>query len=107
MDSHSVRSEKQGDITIVTLDRPEVRNAVDSATARALHEAFLAFEADADARVAVFHGDNGHFCAGWDLQFGAKLQAAGTGALDNLDYSLQDVKPIGPWGRLGCCCPSQ
>ena len=97
MDKQSVRSEQQGDITIVTLDRPEVRNAVDSATARALHEAFLAFEADADARVAVFHGDNGHFCAGWDLQFGAKLPP-GANALSDLDYSLQDVNPAGPMG---------
>lgn len=99
MDSQNVRSEKQGDVTIVTLERPEVRNAVDSATARALHEAFLAFEADAHARIAVFHGANGHFCAGWDLQFGAKLQAGGdAGALADLDYSSRDVQPVGPMG---------
>ena len=62
-----VRTEQLGPVTVVTLDRREVRNAVDSQTARALHEAFLAFEADTNARIAVFHGAHGHFCAGWDL----------------------------------------
>lgn len=97
MDKHGVRIEKLDDVTVVTLDRPEVRNAVDAATAQALHAAFLGFEADADARVAVFHGDNGHFCAGWDLQFGASLQD-GTAVVQGLDYQLQDVQPAGPMG---------
>ena len=57
----SVSIEKDGDVTGVTLDRPDVRNAVDSDHARALYEAFLAFDADDNARVAVFHGAHGHF----------------------------------------------
>src|SRR3954468_7039605 len=57
-----VRSEKIGDVTVVTLDRPEVRNAVDGDTACRLYEPFLAFDSDASARLAVFHGANGHFC---------------------------------------------
>ena len=68
-----VRSEIIDGITVVTLDRPQVRNAVDRDTALALHAAFLAFEADTDSPVAVFHGAHGHFCAGWDLQAGAQL----------------------------------
>src|SRR5688572_3506310 len=64
--SESVHVESVGAVTVVTLNRPEVRNAVDAATARLLYDAFIAFEADAAARVAVFHGANGHFCAGWD-----------------------------------------
>lgn len=72
----NVHTESLGPIRVVTLDRPEVRNAVDSATARELHAAFLAFEDDADARVAVFHGAHGHFCAGWDLQAGARVAKA-------------------------------
>lgn len=92
-------SEKRGDITVVTLRRPEVRNAVDAATATALYEAFLAFEADAGARVAVFHGANGHFCAGWDLQHGARLAAeGGAGVLDALDFAPGDARPPGPMG---------
>ncbi len=63
-----VRVEKQGPVTTVILDRPEVRNAVDRATADALAEAFRAFEADDGARVAVLWGANGTFCAGADLK---------------------------------------
>jgi enoyl-CoA hydratase len=69
----AVQVEKLGDVTVVTLSRPAVRNAVDSATALALYQAFVAFEQDPCAKVAVFHGAHGHFCAGWDLQFGAQF----------------------------------
>ncbi len=94
----SVTTEQQDDIWIVTLDRPDVRNAVDSPTAHALHAAFLAFEDDATAKVAVFHGANGHFCAGWDLQHGAKLAASGdTSGLD-LDFNADDPRALGPMG---------
>ncbi|QJW85108.1 crotonase/enoyl-CoA hydratase family protein [Ramlibacter terrae] len=97
---NAVRSEQRGDITIVTLDRPQVRNAVDSATARRLHEAFLAFDADANARVAVFHGANGHFCAGWDLQYGARMaqEEGGANVLAGLDFEPGDAQPPGPMG---------
>ncbi|MCC7059511.1 MAG: crotonase/enoyl-CoA hydratase family protein [Burkholderiaceae bacterium] len=57
-----------GPVTIVILSRPEARNAVDRATAEALAGAFERFDADADSRVAVFGGANGHFCAGADLE---------------------------------------
>ena len=70
---NTVATEIFDDIFVVTLNRLEVRNAVDGDTAQALHAAFLAFEDDPLARVAVFHGANGHFCAGWDLQHGARL----------------------------------
>jgi len=60
--------EKDGPITIITLSRPEVRNAVDRQTACELAEAFRAFDADENARVAVFTGDQGQFCAGADLK---------------------------------------
>jgi enoyl-CoA hydratase len=91
----SVTIEHLGPVTVVTLDRPDVRNAVDAATAQALHEAFLAFDADDSARVAVFHGANGHFCAGWDLQAGAKLAGS---SLDQLDFDASDEQPLGPMG---------
>ncbi len=64
----SVTTEKNGAVTTVVLDRREVRNAVDGATARALAEAFLAFENDDEASVAVFVGAHGTFCAGADLK---------------------------------------
>lgn len=98
----SVLIEKDGEITVVTLDRPDVRNAVDSAHARALYEAFLAFDTDDSAKVAVFHGAHGHFCAGWDLQFGAKMLRApppdGQGVLSGLDFQAEDDQPLGPMG---------
>jgi enoyl-CoA hydratase len=98
----TVKVEKDGEITVITLDRPDVRNAVDSAHARELHQAFLAFDADDGAKVAVFHGANGHFCAGWDLQFGAKLlREAGGGeapVFADLDFEATDSQPAGPMG---------
>ncbi|MEZ0111965.1 enoyl-CoA hydratase [Catenulispora sp. EB89] len=64
----AVRTEKSGPVTTVILHRPEVRNAVDPATALALLAAFREFEEDADAHVAVFYGEGGTFCAGFDLK---------------------------------------
>ena len=100
--SDTVLVTRHGAITLITLDRPEVRNAVDAATAQALHRAFLEFDADPAARVAVFHGAHGHFCAGWDLQAAARMQAQGTApgpaALSSLDYAADDPDPLGPMG---------
>ncbi len=55
-------------VTVVTIDRPEVRNAVDRATAAELADAFRAFDADSAHDVAVLTGANGTFCAGADLK---------------------------------------
>lgn len=98
--SATVHVERLGPVTLVTLQRPEVRNAVDAGTAAELHRAFLAFDADEEARVAVFHGAHGHFCAGWDLQRGAELarQPGGADVLAGLEFSPGDAKPLGPMG---------
>ncbi|WP_405102308.1 crotonase/enoyl-CoA hydratase family protein [Micromonospora sp. NBC_01412] len=63
-----VRVERAGAVTTVILDRPAARNAVDGPTARALADAFRAFEADPEAAVAVLWGAGGTFCAGADLK---------------------------------------
>src|SRR4051812_35568822 len=63
-----VRVQRDGPVTTVILDRPAVRNAVDGPTADLLAEAFRAFEADDDARVAVLWGAGGTFCPGADLK---------------------------------------
>ena len=95
----AVTTEVIDDIHVVTLNRPEVRNAVDGDTAQALHAAFIAFEDDPAAKVAVFHGAHGHFCAGWDLQHGARLAASGgAGGMDALDFHSDDARVIGPMG---------
>ncbi len=64
----SVHSEASGPILTVTIDRPEVRNAVDRGTAATLADAFRAFDADDDLGVAVLTGAHGTFCAGADLK---------------------------------------
>jgi enoyl-CoA hydratase len=66
--AHSVHIDKQPHIWTVTLSRPARRNAVDLLTAQALADAFRAFDADPEARVAVLYGDHGTFCAGADLK---------------------------------------
>lgn len=68
MSSPAVRIERSGPVTTVILSRPERRNAVDRPTADALVEAFLAFDRDPHAAVAVFAGGDGAFCAGADLK---------------------------------------
>ena len=60
--------EKNGPVTTIIINRPEVRNAVDRLTAGELAKAFRAFEADDEARVAVLTGAGGYFCAGADLK---------------------------------------
>src|SRR5258707_15897683 len=64
----AVLVERDGPVTIVSINRPHCRNAVDGATARKLYDIFLAFDADETASVAVFTGTGGYFCAGADLK---------------------------------------
>jgi len=64
----AVSVERTGPVSTVILSRPAARNAVDGPTAAALVDAFLEFEADPDAAVAVLYGDGGTFCAGADLK---------------------------------------
>jgi enoyl-CoA hydratase len=85
----SVTVEKQGPVTTVILHRPEVRNAVDNATAAALADAFRAFDTDPEQRAAVFWGAGGTFCAGADL----KVVAAGA---PPRRYTVEGDGPMGP-----------
>jgi enoyl-CoA hydratase len=88
---NGVRVEKNGKVTTVILSRPEVRNAIDTATAAALYQAFLEFEDDQHAAVAVLWGEGGHFCAGADLK------AIASGDLNELADYLPNAKgPLGP-----------
>lgn len=66
----TVRVEKNGPVTTVINSRPEVRNAVNEASADALVAAFLEFEDDEEARVVMFWGEGGAFCGGWDCRAG-------------------------------------
>ena len=60
--------EKRGAVTIVTINRPECRNAVDHETSRQLIAAFQAFESDPESSVAILTGTGQAFCAGYDLK---------------------------------------
>ena len=71
----TVRIEKDGAVWTIIHDRPEARNAMDPKSADALTAAFLEFDADKDASVAVFYGAGGAFCAGWDLKYVSTLDA--------------------------------
>ncbi len=64
----SIHYEIDGPVVVVTLDRPEVANAIDRPTADALADAFRRFDADESLSVAVLTGANGRFCAGADLK---------------------------------------
>lgn len=68
MATSPVRVERDGAVQVVTIDRPERRNAVDAVTAAALHDAFAAFDADPTVNVAVLTGAGRCFCAGADLK---------------------------------------
>jgi enoyl-CoA hydratase len=86
----SVRYEVRDRIAIVTIDRPEVRNAVNVPTARALAEAFRRFNVDDDAQVAILTGAGGYFCAGADLK------AVAAGEERDFDFSAEADGPMGP-----------
>ena len=70
----TVRVEKSGEIWTIIHSRPDARNAMDPASADALYEAFIKFENSNEAAVAVFWGEGGAFCAGWDLKYASTLK---------------------------------
>ncbi|WP_043311408.1 crotonase/enoyl-CoA hydratase family protein [Pseudomonas sp. ML96] len=86
----SIRVERKGPVTLITLERPQLRNAVDRPTAEALAAALRAFEADDEARVAVLSGSGGTFCAGADLS----AVAEGGARSNRLDE--EGDAPMGP-----------
>src|ERR687894_2385389 len=102
-----VRYERVGGAAVVTIDRPERRNAVDGPTADALHEAYRAFEADDDARAMVLTGAGDlAFCAGADLKalesFGPRLAAPeGPLGFTRLTPSKPAIAAISGWCLAG------
>jgi enoyl-CoA hydratase len=86
----TVDIEYEGRVTIVTIDRPDRRNAVDRATAVLLADAFRAFDADDAHDVAVLTGANGMFCAGADLK------AINEGAGNAVPVRADGDGPMGP-----------
>jgi enoyl-CoA hydratase len=81
------------------MERPNARNAVDPETAGALVAAFEAFNRDPEAKVGVFFGSHGTFCAGWDLKYGASLAGQDVRKALGLDFPPgAGPAPRGPMG---------
>jgi enoyl-CoA hydratase len=93
---NTVTFDIDGPVAVVTIDRPQVRNAVDGATAAQLAAAFRRFDADADLAVAVLTGAGGTFCAGADL----KAAAAGAAAGQTNAVREEGDGPMGPTRML-------
>ena len=86
----TVRFDTDGPVAVVTIDRPEVRNAVDGPTAAGLADAFRRFDADDSLSVAVLTGAGGTFCAGADLK--AVAEGRGNRVRDDVSHD----GPMGP-----------
>ena len=102
-----VRYERTGTTALITIERPERRNAIDGPTAKALHEAFLRFESEADALALVLTGAGEQaFCAGADLKavetFGDRLQAPeGPLGFSRLSSSKPTIAAISGYALAG------
>ncbi len=98
--NNNVITDRDGSVLIVTINRPEARNAVDRPTADLLRQAFLDFERDDSLSVAVLTGAGGNFCAGADLKAigdaerGNEVEASGTGPGPMGPSRLQLSKPV-------------
>ena len=99
----SVRIEKNQGVWTIIHSRPESKNAMDPDSADQLTKAFLEFNQNDEGKVAVFWGEGGAFCAGWDLKFASTLDT--DDPLKDLDIDLNDkvlkdnnLMPRGPMG---------
>jgi enoyl-CoA hydratase len=90
----TIATETHGRTLVVTIDRPEVRNAVDGPTAALLADAFRTFDTSPDLDVAVLTGAGGTFCAGADLK------AIGDGRGNRVDADVERDGPMGPTRML-------
>jgi enoyl-CoA hydratase len=95
----TARVEHDGPVTVVTIDRPEVRNAVDGPTAEALRVAFGDFDSDETQAVAVLTGAGGTFCAGADLKAVATDRGNRVGEEGAADI-VDGPGPMGPTRML-------
>ncbi len=86
-----IRTDHDGSVTLVTINRPEKRNAIDPEAAALLDDAFAVFEADDSKSAAVLTGEGPAFCAGFDL----KTVSGG-----DFDYDPHGGGPMAPTRRL-------
>jgi enoyl-CoA hydratase len=88
-------------VRVVRIDQPGVRNAVNGETAARLHDAFLDFDADPDARVAVLTGDAAAFCAGANLKDLPPLRPSGPLGPTRLQLSKPVLAAVEGWCVAG------
>ncbi len=88
-------------VRIVRIGQPEVRNAINSATAERLHDELVVFDADDTARVAVLTGDEAAFCAGANLRDLPRLRDSGPLGPTRLSLSKPVVAAIEGWCVAG------
>jgi enoyl-CoA hydratase len=100
-----VNYERRGAAALVTIDRPERRNAIDGPTAEALHGCFDRFEADGDARVMILTGAGElAFCAGADLKSISTLDPSRRGGplgFTHLTPSKPTIAAVSGWCTAG------
>ncbi len=88
-------------VRVVRIDQPDVRNAINSATAARLHDELLAFDADDEARVAVVTGDEAAFCAGANLRDLPALRPSGPLGPTRLQLSKPVIAAVEGWCVAG------
>jgi enoyl-CoA hydratase len=88
-------------VTVVRIDQPHARNAINSATAARLHDELIAFDADPAAKVAVLTGDEEAFCAGANLRDLPSLRASGPLGPTRLQLSKPVIAAIEGWCVAG------
>jgi enoyl-CoA hydratase/carnithine racemase len=87
MDTKEVKVSHNGPVTIIGINRPHVRNAINKSTAQALKDAWLDFEADENALVGILTGEDEVFCAGAGLNNIAELVADVEGETGPLGFT--------------------
>ena len=88
----TVKIEKKNSVWTIIHSRPETRNAMNPESAVQLYNAFQEFDLDNSASVAVFWGEGGAFCSGWDLKHASTL--SGSEALDVYNFPEQNENII-------------
>jgi len=87
VDAKEIEVIRNGPVTIISINRPHVRNAINKSTAQALKDAWLEFEADKNALVGILTGGDKVFCAGADLQNIDELEADIDGEMGPLGFT--------------------
>lgn len=88
-------------VTVIRIDQPQVRNAINSETAQRLHDELLAFDADEAARVAIVTGDEAAFCAGANLRDLPRLRESGPLGPTRLALSKPVIAAVEGWCVAG------